>query len=931
MNPRLPCPPALWPRFSARLDEMLALPEPEQAPWLAALPEADAELRPGLAAVLAGLTGAAGNFLSGPPQLSLAPTAPVSHHAGQQLGPYELLRELGRGGMGVVWLARRSDGAFNREVALKLPHAHLLAGAVRERFDRERDILAALDHPHIARFFDAGLAADGQPYLALEAVDGQPITAWCREQALPLAARLDLFAQVADAVSHAHGQLIAHRDLKPANVLVGANGQVKLLDFGIAKLLAADEGGELGAIDSTALTRANGVLATPRYAAPEQLNGGAVSVATDVYSLGLMLFELLTDQAPPAPGEALPPPSRAVSDAARRKALTGDLDAIVDRALQPRPQDRYASVAALAEDLQHHRQHRPIAARHLSRWALALRYARRHRVPVALTAGLALALLAGSAGVAWQAHEARAQARRAEAVKDFMLSIFSAADPRVAGGKPNGQTPAKTLLDRIAARIDDKFAGDPELRIELLRTAADIYRELGEDAAYEALQQRQLALVRERFGPLHHNVLEGEIEAAFRAYTRGDLATCRSLLAQADGQLRAAGRDQHPLRAFWWMNRGICLRDQADQAPARLDALQRAVALFAQLQPGQRGHVTALAELATDHSSQMRLTEAADNNRRAIAMAQALPQRNEAELQTLYGNLGLALMQQGELRAAADAFGQAADIAQRTSGANFISALMPRARQARTLHLSGERERANALFKEVLLQLEQQGADGPDADRAREDAGERLAAEGRPALGLPLLRQAAAGIQGRQQYAYDQQRLYRHLGDALARLGQYDEALALLQSALQSHEATEPASPQQPVAATRERLGRLLLDMGRPDEAREQLQRVMDAAAVKTWSHVALAQAGLARAALSQGDPATAATQSGAALDTWSRLSGFRDVRMQAYLWRVRAAVLQRQGDTAGAQALRDQALAASRRTDAPESPTVNDAMFLGL
>ena len=188
MNPRLPCPPALWPRFSARLDEMLALPEPEQAPWLAALPKADAELRPGLAGVLAGLTGAAGNFLSGPPLLSLAPTASVSHHAGQRLGPYELLRELGRGGMGVVWLARRSDGAFNREVALKLPHAHLLAGAVRERFDRERDILAALDHPHIARFFDAGLAADGQPYLALEAVDGQPITAWCCEQALPLAA-----------------------------------------------------------------------------------------------------------------------------------------------------------------------------------------------------------------------------------------------------------------------------------------------------------------------------------------------------------------------------------------------------------------------------------------------------------------------------------------------------------------------------------------------------------------------------------------------------------------------------------------------------------------------------------------------------------------------------------------------------------------------
>ena len=258
---KLPCPPDQWPRFSARLDELMALPETDRAAWLAALSDADADLRPGLAAVLACLPESGGGFLSGPAPVLPAP----GHQAGQQLGPYELLRELGRGGMGVVWLARRADGAYAREVALKLPHAHLLAGAVRERFDRERDILAALDHPHIARFFDAGLAADGQPYLALEAIDGRPITDWCREQALPLAARLALFAQVAGAVSHAHGQFIAHRDLKPANVLVTTDGQVKLLDFGIAKLLA-DE----GAPDSTALTRDHGLLATPRYAAPEQ-------------------------------------------------------------------------------------------------------------------------------------------------------------------------------------------------------------------------------------------------------------------------------------------------------------------------------------------------------------------------------------------------------------------------------------------------------------------------------------------------------------------------------------------------------------------------------------------------------------------------------------------------------------------------------------
>lgn len=929
---RLPCPPAQWPRFSARLDEMLALAESERAAWLAALPPADADLRDGLAAVLQGLPAAGAGFLDELPPLDEAPS-PGTVTPGAVVGPYRLLRELGRGGMGVVWLAQRADGAFAREVALKLPHAHLLAGAVRERFDRERDILAALDHPHIARFFDAGLAADGQPYLALEAVDGRPITDWCREQALPLAARLALFAQVADAVSHAHGQFIAHRDLKPANVLVTADGQVKLLDFGIAKLLAGEDG-DGSPTDSTALTRAQGLLATPRYAAPEQLAGGPVSVATDVYALGLMLFELLTAQPPPSPGEPVPPPSRATADASRRKALRGDLDAIVDRALQPRPQDRYASVAALADDLQRHAEHRPIQARHLGAWQLAWRYVRRHRGPVGLSAALVLALLMGSAGVAWQAHEARAQARRAEAVKDFLLGVFSAADPRLAGGKPDGQTTAKTLLDRAAARIDAQFAGDPELRIELLRTAADIYRELGEDEAYEQLQQRQLALVRERFGPLHPNVIDGQLEAALRAYQRGDLPGCRAQLAQADASLQAASQDVSVARAHWWSLRGICLRDQTAQAAERRAALERSVALFAQVEPGQRGHVTALAELATDQNGQMQLREAVDTNGRAIAMSLALPDRNEAELQVLHANRGLALMQLGELAAAAEDLGQAADIAERTSGTGFNTALAPRGRHARVLHLAGERERANALFTRLLADIEaraQSPAGLPaDATTAIEDMGERLAAEGRPDAGLPLLLRAKAIYDKQSQYEFDRRRIGRHLGDALARLGRHDEALTLLQATLREFEAADPPG-RQSTAACRERLGRLLLDMHRPDAARAQLQRVLDDAATKTWSHVVLARAGLARAALMQGDLATAGTLSAAAVDDWARVTGFRDVRMQAHLWRVRAAVLAAAGDAAGARALREQAQAAARRTDAPDSPTVRDATYIGL
>jgi serine/threonine-protein kinase len=941
----LPCPPARWPAFSRRLDALLALPPAERAAALDALPPDEAELRPKLAAVLAHEADALDDaWLTGPRLPGSLPgdAQAAPHLPGQRIGPWQLLRELGRGGMGVVWLAARADGAYVREVALKLPHRHLLenlnAAGVRERFARERDILAGLSHPHIARFYDAGVSDDQQPWLALEAVDGLPITTWCRQQALPLDARLVLFDQVAGAVAHAHGRLVAHRDLKPANVLVTADGQVKLLDFGIARLLEDGDGtdGRDGTVDdgAGALTRAQGLLATPQYAAPEQLAGGPVSVATDVYALGLMLFELLTDQPTFAgrrhdPLAEAPPASRSAGTPALRRALAGDLDAIVAQALQPRPEARYPSVAALADDLLRQRRHLPIAARRLGAAQRLGRFVRRHRLPLALGGALVLALGAGLAGVLWQAQEARAQARRAEAVKDFLLGIFSAADPRIAGGKPNGQTTAKTLLDRSAAGIDARFADDPDLRIELLRTAADIYRELGEDAAYEALQQRQLALVLQRHGPLHPNVLDNQLEAALRAYERGDHAACRARLATADDAIRRAGRDRSPLRAHWWTTRGICLRDQADQADARLDALQRSVALFAAVEPGQRGHVTALAELATEHSTQGRQSASIATNRQAIALAQALPTRNEAELQTLHANLGLALQQSGDLDGAAAAFGQAADIAERTSGADFSKAWLPRSRHARTLHLAGQRAQADAAFTRLLAQVGDR-VDLPDAHVVREDAGERLAAEGRPAEGLPLLLQAQAAYQRSAQYDFDQRRVLRHIGDAQARLGQHDAALATLRQALAAFEAAD-APGRQTTAACRERLGRLLLDMGRPAEARPLLQRVVDDAAVKTWSHVALAQAGLARAALAQGNQAQAQALSQQALATWAALTGFRDGRMQAHLWRVRAAVLATAGDAASAQALRDQALAAARRTDAPDSPTITQPLALGL
>lgn len=930
----LPCPPELWADFSRLLDEALALPVAEREPWLAALPTAQEALIPYLSRVLKQRPLTENDAVLHTPHLS-PDQAKTRNAAGHPIGPYVLIRLLGSGGMGEVWLARRADGAYEREVALKLPHAHLLAGALRERFARERDILAALSHVNIARFYDAGLAADGQPYLVLEAIEGVPITEWCQSRKLPLAQRLDLFRQVLMAVMHAHARLVAHRDLKPANVLVTAAGEVKLLDFGIAKLLHDES-----RVNADTLTSIQSAPATPRYAAPEQLSGAPISAATDVYALGLMLFELLVDT-PAIAGHApdglrggaareLSLPSQNCDDPARRRLLTGDLDAIVHRATQLEPTARYQSVAAMADDLERHVNHRPIAARHITRLDRVARFLRRHRLTVTLSAALTLALVAGVAGVAWQAFEARAQARRAEAVKDFLLGIFSAADPRLPADKPNGQTPAKALLDRAVARMDERFADDPDLRIELMRTAADIYRELDELVAFQTLQERQLALVAQRYGSLHVNVLTGLHETAMLAHERGDLDGCRAILRKLDDDLRRADQDESELRAHWWTTWSLCHRDQPAQSILRSEALEKAQALFARTAPGQRGHITALLETASEHISQNRLSLGIATGEAAARMAEALPGRNEVELQTIYSNLGVARTQSGDLAGAGADFGRAAAVAARTVGSDSRKTWGPRSRQARALHLGGDRAAAWPLFDSLLAALPPPSEPSPDAHYAREDAGERLAAEGRPALAIPLLQQAELGYLQSSNFEFALRRVRRHLGDALAKVGRSDEARRVLSGALKDYETNNPLSSQ-PVVAARERWARFLLEQGELAPAQAAFEKVLADAADPHWAHVALATAGLARVRLAHNEPQNALRLSAEALGVWDQLKGFRDVRMQAYLWRVRAAALDQAGTHTEARTWRERAMVQARRTDAADSPTLTQPGYLGL
>jgi len=493
-----------WPRIELLLDELLALPEPQRVAALHRVALEDRELHDEVASLLANAGGE--DVLLDAPAVDLVTAYDERIGvlcAGERIGPYRLMRELGRGGMGVVWLAERADGLFKRPVALKLPAVALSQHTLAERFARERAILAPLNHPNIARLYEAGFADDGQPYLALEYVEGEPITRSCDARRDPIRRRIELFLQALAAVEYAHRNLVLHRDLKPSNMLVTSDGVVKLLDFGIAKLM------DDGATVTTELTRVGGHALTLDYASPEQALGASLTTAADIYSLGVVLYELLSGQRPyrlkrGTRGEleeaitAADPslPSRVVAaDAAKerstpvarlRRALAGDLDTIILKALHKSPDHRYATAGAMADDLRRHLASVPILARPASGWYRAARFVRRHAVPVTAAAAVALALI-GTSMVSWllmqraerAATEARNHARVATAVQTFMTDLFrtNTADQRY--DKQVRDMTAAELLERGASSIDKSLDDAPVAKASLLELFGEMYEELG--------------------------------------------------------------------------------------------------------------------------------------------------------------------------------------------------------------------------------------------------------------------------------------------------------------------------------------------------------------------------------------------------------------------------------------------------------------------
>jgi eukaryotic-like serine/threonine-protein kinase len=486
-----------WQLLSRLLDQALDLEEPERARWLESLAENDPEMAAKLSAALAarerdGFTG----FLAG----SAVDLQEIGNSTlvGRQVGPYVIDAQIGRGGMGSVWKAHRTDGLYSGVVAIKFVHAAWIGSAGEQRFRIEGNLLGRLDHPNIARLIDAGVLVGTQPYLILEYIEGEPIDAYCDREKLGLEARIGLFLGVLAAVAHAHSHLIVHRDIKPSNIFVAGGGTVKLLDFGIAKLLQGD--GE------AAPTQSSAIPLTPQYAAPEQLLGKPVTTVTDVYSLGLVLYELLTGAHPlnartRSSAELLhavlteePARASAASSVATisRRALEGDLDNILGKALKKDPSERYASVGAFADDLKRFLSHEPVQARPDTIPYRVSKFVQRHRGGVLSALAVTLALIGTTAFALWELREARAdrdmaisEGRRAHGHDVMMGFLFNDSV------RQSPEDAVHKRLDRAREFIDRQYRGDPDIAAALLLSLHQRYIDIGD--AKSALEVRNSA------------------------------------------------------------------------------------------------------------------------------------------------------------------------------------------------------------------------------------------------------------------------------------------------------------------------------------------------------------------------------------------------------------------------------------------------------
>jgi serine/threonine protein kinase/Tfp pilus assembly protein PilF len=860
-----PLSPERWLVLSPYLDEALAMTGESRRDWLAAISARDGALASDLEALLAEHAKLqSSQFLENAGPLIEA-AAETPSMAGQVVGAYRLISLIGQGGMGTVWLAERCDGRFEGRAAVKLLNVALVGRAVEERFRREGSFLAKVSHPNIARLTDAGVSAAGQPYLVLEYVNGQPIDSYCDEKALGVEARIALFLDVLDAVAKAHANLIVHRDIKPANVLVSVNGEVKLLDFGIAKLLddEAPWGGS-GSAEASALTQEAGKALTPQYASPEQLVGEQVTTATDIYALGVLLYVLLTGQHPAGAAlrspatliraivEAEPPrmsdavvggaqtPEEVARHAARRgttvgrlhRTLSGDLDTIVAKALKKNASERYVSVSALEDDLRRYLHHEPISARADAPWYRAARFVTRHIRAVAAAAAGVVVLIGITAWytnrLATERDRAQREAAKAARVSEALSGLLRGADPIANRATADGFT-VTALLDSATDRVEKELRDQPDAQADIFTIIGRMYRRIG---MYDkAQQQLERALVsgRAAFGAEHPTVAQTLNDLGALAAEKGDYKAAAANLEAALNVRRRLYGAEHTSVADTLAELGRIYQDQG--LNARAEPLHRdALAIRRKLLGDEHGETAvSLSDLASVLRLNGDLAGAETLLRQSLALNRKIRGDAHAMTATTLHDVGLIVGARGDPASAESIFRNVIAVHRKALGENHPLVAVTLNSLSRVLRDQGRYdEAAEALQAALAIARTTLGSEHQlvaiytiNLGAVQFARGQFQAAEALGREGLRVRRLSPQMVPNRRRIRPEDDwsiaAVENLLGASLTALARYGEAETVLLDARRNLEA-EPPSPQD-VRTNITRLVELYTAWRKPDEA----------------------------------------------------------------------------------------------------------------
>ncbi|MEM8962726.1 MAG: serine/threonine-protein kinase [Acidobacteriota bacterium] len=748
------------------------------------------------------------------------------------IGPYRPLEILGRGGMGVVYLAERADQTFDKRIALKVVSRELATPELARRFRAERQILADLEHPNIARLLDGGTTEDGRPYLVMEYVDGQPLDRFLDTHDLDLEARLDLFVKICDAVHTAHRNLVVHRDLKPGNILVTASGQPKLLDFGIAKLLAHPE---IATTDPASETDARIVVTeagvrpmTPAYASPEQLRGESVTTASDVYTLGLVLYEMLVGRSSKATAAHAKPLSVALADAAGLGHVSGavrtDLDHLLRTALQDAPEARYPSAEALAADVERLLGGLPITARESTLSYRASRFVRRHRLAVAAVILAFAALSVLTITNVLQRQQTALQRDRAEEVSGFMIDLFEHANPSHARGE---EFTVRELLDEGARQLE-RTTRRPEVLADLRHTMGEAYLVLGHYERAGALLTQALELRQQQLGDDHPEVAALLAELGRLRLAEGDFAAAEALTTEALAWRQEHLGDEHADTGRSLFNLAI-LRHRQGELDEAERLYPRAIGILRRAGVGADLLSQALSGQAALERDRIRYAEAERLQREALEALVAdrgpAPDPSVVRLRT---GLGTLLRRQGNFAAAEVEYRAALEALRALYPDDHPDTAVTLSHLSSVAARQGRYDEADTLLEEAFqLRLERLGERHPlvantlnnranlAADRGRLEDAEALY---RDALAL----QTAALPDGHSDTANTR----TNLGLVLADSGRYREAEALHRRALADYVALH-GEQHANVAVVANNLARCLKAAGRNAEALPILERAV--------------------------------------------------------------------------------------------------------